>query len=131
MPEAADIYATAFKNASITVLARLAGWNAEQVIPFNVDSIEYSVYLLDDQDPDSRTPVAGHQGVELSPSEVVFDQLQTGPLWTVDGEGYNFRHTLDVAYQPAFTAGRRYLLEYTITPTVGQNILLRFRINVI
>ena len=63
---------------------------------------------------------------------MVFDTLQTDPAWTVDTTGYNFRHVLDVSAHQAFTlAGRRYLVEFQLTPVVGQVILARFRINVI
>ncbi len=62
---------------------------------------------------------------------VLFNSLQTDSLWTVDATGYNFRHVLDVSTSPAFAvAGRRYLVEYQLTPAVGQVIVVRFRINV-
>jgi hypothetical protein len=39
---------------------------------------------------------------------------------------------LDVSLHPAFAiAGRRFLIEYQLTPATGQVILVRFRINVI
>ena len=72
------------------------------------------------------------EGVSLSVAGVLFSALQTDPIWTVDAIGYNFRHVLDVSAQQAFSiAGRRYLIEYQLTPAVGQMILVRFRINVI
>ncbi len=68
----------------------------------------------------------------LTVADVIFNALQTDPLWTVDTTGYNFRHVLDVSAHPAFTvAGRRYLVEYQLTPAAGQMIFVRFRINVI
>ena len=90
------------------------------------------MYLLDDQNSDSRTAVAGHTDVTLPVADVIFSTLQTDAIWTVDTTGYNFRHVLDVSAHPAFAvAGRRYLVEYQLTPAVGQMILVRFRINVI
>jgi hypothetical protein len=39
---------------------------------------------------------------------------------------------LDVSEHQAFAvAGRRYLVEHQLTPTDGQQILVRFRLNVI
>lgn len=132
MPEAIDIFGTAFKNGSVVLLARIVGQSGANVVPADVDSIRYTVYLLDDQNPDSRAAVAGHTSVPLTVTEVVFSVLQTDPIWTVDATGYNFRHVLDVSAHPAFTvAGRRYLVEYQLTPAVGQLILVRFRLNVI
>jgi hypothetical protein len=132
MAEVNDIYGTTFKNGSVTLLARVVGAGGENVLPADLSAVNYSVYLLDDQDTDSRTAVAGHANVALTVSDVVFGTLQTNPIWTVDTTGYNFRHVLDVSVHPAFAvAGRRYLVEYRLTPALGQVILVHFRLNVI
>jgi hypothetical protein len=132
MAEAGDIYGTAFKNGSVTLLARIVGQNGVNILPSDIDVIRYTAYLLDDQDADSRTAVTGHAAVSLTAADVIFSTLHTDPTWTVDAIGYNFRHVLDVSAHPAFAiAGRRYLVEYQLTPTEGQVILVRFRINVI
>jgi hypothetical protein len=132
MAEAIDIYGTAFRNGSATLLARIVGTGGAPVLQADVSAVKYTVYLLDDQNPDSRTAVAEHSGVSLTVADVVFDTLQTDPIWTIDATGYNFRHVLDVSAYSAFAvAGRRYLVEYQLTSAVGQMILVRFRINVI
>ena len=132
MAEAADLHGTAMKNGSVTLLARIVGAAGANIIRADIGSIRYSVYLLDDQDADARTPVTGHTDASLTVADVVFDSLQTDVLWTADSLGYNFRHVLDVSSDAAFAiAGRRYLVEYRLTPAVGQVILARFRINVI
>ena len=132
MAEAIDIHGTAFKNGSVTLMARVVGAAGANVVQADINTITYSVYLLDDQNPDDRTAVDEHTNVSLTVSEVIFNTLQTDALWTVDATGYNFCHTLDVSTYPAFAvAGRRYLIEYELTPAVGQIILVRFRINVI
>lgn len=132
MAEAADIHGTAFRNAAATLLARVVGEDGQPIVQADIASAKYIVYLLDDQDADARTAVTGHDDVSLTVSEVIFDSLQTGGLWTVDETGYNFRHGLDVSANQAFTiAGRRFLVEHRLTPTSGQVILVRFRINVI
>ena len=132
MADAIDIYGTAFKNGSVTLLARIVGAQGGYVLPTDINSAQYTVYLLDDQNADNRTPVADHSGVSISLAEVLFTTLQTDPMWTVDTTGYNFRHVLDISVHPAFTiADRRYLIEYQLTSATGQVILIRFRINVI
>jgi hypothetical protein len=132
MAEAQDIFGTAFKNGSATFLARTVGNDGAHLTPAGVTAVKYSVYLLDDRDPDERTAVEGHSAVSLTVNEVLYGSLQTGALWTVDSLGYNFKHTLEIAEHPAFAvAGRRYLVEYTLTPAASPAILLRFRVNVI
>jgi len=132
MAEAIDIHGTAFKNGSVTLLARIVGVGDANIVQADVNTIRYSVYLLDDQNPDNRTAVTEHTDATLAVADVVFNSLQTDAMWTVDAIGYNFRHVLDVSAHQAFTvAGRRYLIEYQLTPAVGQMILVRFRMNVI
>ncbi len=132
MADAADIHGTALKNGSATLLARVVGNDGLPIVRADLASIKYSVYLLDDQDANARTVVTGHDDVSLTVADVIFDTLQTDALWTVDATGYNFRHVLDVSANPAFAmAGRRYLVEFELTPTAGQVILVRFRTNVI
>ncbi|MCE5269054.1 MAG: hypothetical protein LLG00_14360 [Planctomycetaceae bacterium] len=132
MPDPTDIYATAFKNGSLSLLARIVDGSGNNVSPAAINAIKYSVYLLNDQDADERTAVEGHANAGLSIGSVLFASLQTGPLWTVDTIGYNFRHVLDVSTHQAFAiAGRRYLVEYQLTPATGQVILVRFRVNAI
>ena len=132
MAETADTYGTAFKNGSVTLLARVVGKDGQNILQADIASAKYSVYLLDDQDADSRTAITGHSDVALSVADVVFNTLQNDALWTVDETGYNFRHVLDVSEHQAFTvAGRRFLVEFELTPGTGQVILVRFRLNVI
>lgn len=132
MADAADIHATAFKNGSLTMLGRVVGEDAQAIVQADIASAKYSVYLLDDDDADSRTGVSGHTNVALTVADIIFNSLQTDDLWTVDDVGYNFRHVLDVSANQAFAvAGRRYLVEFSLTPNDGQIILLHYRVNVI
>ncbi|MBN2581415.1 MAG: hypothetical protein JXB10_20710 [Pirellulales bacterium] len=132
MAEAQDIFGAAFKNGSATFLARLVGNDGAYLTPAEVAAAEYSAFLLNDRDPDERIAVLGHSAVGLTVGDVLYDTLQTDALWTVDSVGYNFKHALEVAVYPAFAvAGRRYLVEYALTPVSGPVILVRFRVNVI
>ena len=132
MAEAMDIYGTAFKNGSATMMARIVGATGANIAQADIATISYYVYMLDDQNPDDRAAVAGHSQVNLPVYQVISNSLQNDATWTVDAVGYNFRHAIDVSVHPAFAvAGRRYLIEYTLTPPAGQIILVRYRINVI
>jgi hypothetical protein len=126
--DARDTYATVQKNGSATFMARIVDATDTPIRQAVIDAAQYSVYLLDDQDPDSWTPIAGHDRVTVDVGQTVFDHVQVDPLWTVDTGGYNFPHELDISAWQAFPlAGRHYLVEYTLTPTVGQVIKVRFR----
>ena len=132
MAEASDIHGTVLKNGSVTLLARVVDAGAQALVIGDVSAAEYSVYLLDDDDVNVRTAVTGHADVSLTVGDLIHDSLQIDDLWTVDAVGYNFRHVLDVSANQAFTiAGRRYLIEFQLTPASGQVILVRFRVNVI
>jgi hypothetical protein len=135
MAEAVDTYGSAFDGGTITCMARVTGADAANIQQADISSGVYSIYLLDNQDPDSRTAVTGHAAVALDvadPGSVIFDTLQTDARWTVDSTGFNFAHTIDISENAAFAlAGREYLVEYTLTPVSGQVIIIRFHINVI
>lgn len=132
MAVAQDTYADGFKNGSVTNMARVTGADAADIVQADISSAVYSIHLLDDQAPDSRTAVTGHAAASLTVADIIFDTLQTDDRWTEDSTGYNFRHTVDISSNQAFAvAGRRYLVEYTLTPASGQKIILRFRVNCI
>jgi len=96
MAEAQDISARRLKNGSATLLARTVATTAP-IYPRRRLRAEYSVYLLDDRDPDGRTAVFSHTSVSLVVGEVLYGPCKPGPLWTVDFIGYNFKHALEVA----------------------------------
>jgi hypothetical protein len=132
MPQANDIFGTAFRHGSAVLLARIVDSDGIVVQPSGVDEIEYSVFELDPCRPDVLTVVAGHDGVALDVGDVIFNSLQTGGLWTVDEVGYNFRHDVDVSAAEAFPkAGALYQVRYEIVPTSGQKTIVRFQVRVI
>lgn len=127
-----DIYGTVDKNGTATCLARIVGEDGAAINQASVSAVTYSVFLLDENDPDARSAVDGHDGESLGVSTIIFNSLQTDARWTVDDTGYNFRHTIDVSTDGAFTvAGRSYLVEYRLMPAGGQVIVARFRLNCI
>jgi hypothetical protein len=113
-------------------MARIVDSSGANVQQSGIDSIEYSIYELDPCRPDNLSVVAGHDGEALSVSSVIFNSLQTGGLWSVDEEGYNFRHEIDVSQSDAFPkAGVQYQVRYELTPTTGQRTIVRFQLRVI
>ncbi len=127
-----DTYGAVEKGGTVTCLARVVGEDAAAINQTTVSTVTYSVFLLDDDDPDSRTVVSGHDGASLTVSTVIFNSLQTDARWSVDSTGYNFRHTIDISSNDAFTiGGRNYLVEYRLMPSSGQVIIVRFRLNCI
>jgi hypothetical protein len=132
MPHAQDIYGTAFKNGSAVFLARIVDSAGVVVQQSGVSAISYSVFELDPCRPDVLAVVAGHDGVSLAVSDVVFNSLQTGGLWTVDEVGYNFRHEMDISGDEAFPkAGTSYQVRYEISPVSGQKTIVRFQVRVV
>ncbi|MGA2063805.1 MAG: hypothetical protein ABSG86_02500 [Thermoguttaceae bacterium] len=136
--QAADVYGTAFKNGSVTLMARVLGYGGAAIHQADIAAAVYSIYFLEEDDANARLPVSGHQDVSLSPAGVVLEELASGPPWDAasDPAGYNFCHTPDVSQYPAFpVAGVSCLVEYRLTTAnpagAGQPILVRFRINVI
>ena len=127
-----DTYGTVQKGGTATCLARVVGEDAAAISQTDISTATYSVFLLDDDDPDGRTVVSGHDGESLVAASIIFNSLQTDARWTVDDTGYNFRHTIDISTDNAFTvAGRNYLVEYRLVPSAGQVIIVRFRLNCI
>jgi hypothetical protein len=132
MANASDIHGVVFKNGSATLLARVVGADGTPITQANVASARYTAYLLDENDPDAATPVAGHTEVAVGLGSLIYDTLQQDDLWDVDETGYNFKHVLDVSIQQVFAvAGRIYRVVFELVPTSGQVILVRFRLHAI
>jgi len=129
MPTVQDIQGEVFKNASVILLARIVGEDGGPVTQATISSISYTIYELDEADPDSQTPVSGHTAVSVSVANSIFDELQLDELWSVDSEGYNFKHVVDISQDQAFAqAGIQYQVRFELTPTTGQVIIARFKL---
>ncbi len=126
-----DYHATVFQDGSATFMARIVDFYGALVKPSDVDSISYSVYLLNEGKPESRTAIIGHSNIALNVTDVLFNQLQTNPHWTEDDKGFNFCWTLNVSSSNAFAlAGRHYLVEIRL---VAKDVpfLIRYRLFVL
>ncbi|MBQ2620866.1 MAG: hypothetical protein IJF84_05955 [Thermoguttaceae bacterium] len=127
-----DYHATVFQDGTATFMARIVDFYGAPIKQSDVDSITYSVYLLNEGKPESRTVNPFHSNYELNVSDVLFDQLQTNPHWTEDDIGYNFCWTLLGSRRPSpfELAGRHYLVEIKL---VAKRIpfLVRYRLFVL
>lgn len=130
--DATETHCIVHKNGTVTCMARVVGADGSAITQTDIDEAEYSIYLLDDQDPDSLTAVDEHEEVSLIVSDVVYDTLQTDDIWTKDSTGFNFKYTVDIGTNAAFTvAGRKYQIRFKLTPDSGQVIIVRFQPSVI
>ena len=127
--QAHDIHGTVFQNGTATLLARVLGNNGAPIVQADAATIDYSIYLLDDDDPDLRQPVEGHEDVALEPAAVIFNSLQPTfyGRWTLSATTSSISPTF--RSNPAFPwAGKKYLVEYRLHPPAGQIVLVRFRL---
>jgi len=136
MANAAPIYGTVPRNSSPVLTARVRDSANNLIVQAGVTSIAYTAYLLDTDHPedlDARTAITGHTAVAVAKASAVFDTLQTGGVWDDDQDstGYNFKYQVPINVTDCFTtAGRSYLVVFTITPTSGQVVLVRFLVQV-
>jgi len=101
---------TVFEGESAVNLARLVAADGSAL---NQSSFQDSV-ALKVFDVTADTPPSEVWTTTLAKGDVVFSTLQTDGYWTIDGIGYNFRHTVPAA--SAFPkGGRTYRCEYTLT----------------
>jgi hypothetical protein len=92
-----------------------------------VVGIEYWVYEVDPFWPEQLTVMRGHRAVPLSARKVLFNSLQTGNGWGVDGVGYNFRHEIQLAREPSLPkSGQRYEVAHQLTLLKGCRTGVRF-----
>ena len=114
------------------LLARVVGDDGVVITKATISSIEYTVYQLDEADPDILTPVTGHTSVAAVVNDTLYDVLQNDELWDADETGYNFKHVLDVTQDQAFAvAGIYYQVRFTLSPASGQDIVIRFKVKAI
>lgn len=89
--------------------------DGDEMVQADVDTIEYAVY-----NDDTRELV--QTLTALTVANVVFDTLQTDERWTVDTDGYNFRH--DVSHSLLTDPDITYRIEYKITLDGGTEFYL-------
>ena len=126
-----DYHATVFQDGTATFMARILDFHGGLVYQTDVDSITYSVYLLNEGKPESRTVNPFHSNNVLNVSDVLYNQLKRNVHWLEDDKGFNFCWTLDVSRSNPFAlAGRHYLVEFRLV-SKGVPFLVRYRLFVL
>ncbi len=113
------------KGSTVGLYKRVRIWDGSDAQQADITSITYSIYALDPSDEDSWTVVTGHEDVAVSVAATIYDTLQTDSA----ASDYNFKYIPVISTNAAFTdVGTVYLVEFTITPAVGEVFIERFRV---
>lgn len=114
-------YGSAFEDGGLSLMARVVGNNAANIVQSDITSITCSVFDLDSATPDTAiaTPT-------ITVANVVYDTLQTDNRWTKDSTGYNFRYDALASQVP--TGDRRYRWEFVFNPASGEDFLVVFQV---
>jgi hypothetical protein len=102
---------TTIEDSGFSLMARIQGVDAANIVQADISSIAYSIFDL--ADPTSATDTGS-----LTVASVVFDALQTDARWSEDETGYNFRW--DVPASIPATGTKRYRFEIAFTPGSGE-----------
>ncbi|MDO5112856.1 MAG: hypothetical protein Q4E67_00615, partial [Planctomycetia bacterium] len=96
MVSARNYYGTVYTNAGAVLMARVVGFTSEILTRSQLASGEYSIFRMDQRDEDRKIPVTGMTDLALDLNQVFLNGLRKDSAWTLDTEGYNFRHVLKV-----------------------------------
>lgn len=112
--------------------SRVRNNNAAYITQATVSSITYTIYRKFPGDPERLEPITTHTNISCTVDSVVFDTLQTDTTWGAkDTIGYNFAHQPSIAGSVFSKIGtERYLVVYTIVPTSGEPLYIRFLVSV-
>jgi hypothetical protein len=122
--QATDFNGVVFDDETGVCLARVGDFAGNVLTQADCSSITYTI-----TDLNSGAVLAGHSNVSLTVADVIFDTLQE---WDIDETGYNFRYEIPRNVSEAFPdRDHVYEIRFRITPTEGQRIAVRFRVNAI
>lgn len=134
-----DVTGEVPEGGTAILTRRVLGNAGVAITQASLTGVAYTIYAFD-PNTKTRTAVAHHQDVTVDKADCIFDTLQLDQFWkNADGQypdqlGYNFRHQpVHIASgTKAFAAACvSYIVEYTLTPSSGEPILLRFLLNCI
>ncbi len=97
------------EQSAFSFMARIEV-NGSDITVATVSSISWTVFYKD------TTEVFKAES-SLTPSNVVYDTLQTDGRWALDSDGYNFRH--DISSSVFTNPDRQYQIEYVFTSSDG------------
>lgn len=115
---------------SVVVMARLIDRQGHIVGPEAIDSIEYSVYRIDEPGIGGNHAEMMCDGEPVCVADVIFPEPRREPSWDADGARFNFRHCFTIPNRGTsrFVDGGRYDVHYLITQITGETTIVRFRI---
>lgn len=144
------------KNQTPTFVARISLPSGAIIDPAEITAIRYTIsYKSYSPVGYVFSPIGGHNKKVLTKpagsetfaelfdrpvADLFWEGIQTGAGW-VDPEdaetddtshirGYNFKHTPDTSSYPAFANDGEYQVQYTLTPTTGNPIVLSWNVTV-
>ena len=120
MPTPSTLTATVWEDSSPTLMARIVGNDAVNIVQSDITSIAITIYDL------TAGTTTTLDGTALTVANVVFDTLQTDAKWQADSTGYNFAYA--VADTIFATGDSRYLVEILFNPAVGGNFPIVFEL---
>ena len=83
----------AIGNGATLLMARLVDRRGGAIGPAHVREITYAIHAQDPRSASGFRLLPG-TGVRMRVEQVLFPALQVDKAWTMDREGYNFRHEL-------------------------------------
>ena len=104
-----------WEGTSPIIMARLVDDEDANIAQADIAAsggIYYYVY-------DVETGAVVNAEAELDRADVIHDTLQTGKGWSVDSEGYNFRHKIPAASLDNAATSKKYRVEYVFTAATG------------
>jgi hypothetical protein len=122
---------TAVAVRSAVVMARIVDAIGRNIERADIGSIRYSILERDVSSPLSANLVPGFERLPLEVDAVIRDSLDVAGLWTIDDQGYNFRHEIAVDATTGFPKRHaRYQVIYELVSATGLTAILRFSLKV-
>lgn len=123
-----------FYNAGETpvLFARITNSQTGAPIPAaDVSAISYTCNRLNvGWGTETRTPVEGHEDVDVDASAVLAALVTNDPRWTIDTTGYNFKLEPDSRTNPIFPSSGNYEIVVTIEFSNANPLPLVFNVTV-
>jgi len=104
------ITGTIWEDGGATLLARIIGWDGNNLTQASLTSIAYSITNMN-----SNAQVVAPTA--LAVATVIYDTLQTTAIWTEDTTGFNFKHHIaSTVFADGFS---KYAVEYIFDPAAA------------
>jgi len=118
-------------SGSAVLMARIVDSAGQAVVRSDVASITVSIFEIGPEDSGLPAVVPGYDAVPLDVDQVIFDTPEFGGLWTIDEEGYNFRHEIAVNSAAGFPKPHaHYQVCYELESTTGERSIVRFQLRI-